>query len=299
MPSSLIDPALLLSFCAVADTGSFTRAAESVHLTQSTVSQQIRRLEEQLGCALLDRSGRHVVCTPEGERLLAYAQRITALMGEAVEQLAGSGAQTALRIGVPEDFAAQTLTPSFAAFARRHPQVRLEVSSGLSRALWQQFQQGELDIALVKQRTGSAAGLACWPEPLAWIDSATQPVHGLQDGECEYDAERPLPLVVFPQDGLYRSEMTHALDVAGRRWRSYRQCASLASLSAAVQDGLGVSLLPRRLVGPGHAILDSAAGFAPVPDVEVALHARSDLAAPGRRLAEQLRQVCESVLGGV
>ena len=80
MQPSSIDPTLLRSFCAVAETGSFTRAAQGVHLTQSTVSQQIRRLEEQMGCTLLDRSGRHVECTLEGERLLAYAQRILALM---------------------------------------------------------------------------------------------------------------------------------------------------------------------------------------------------------------------------
>ena len=285
MPPSAIDPVLLRSFCAVAETGSFTRAADGVHLTQSTVSQQVRRLEEQMGCTLLDRSGRHVVCTPEGERLLAYAQRILALMDEAVEQLAGA-AETALRIGVPEDFAAHALMPAFAALARAQPQLRLELASGMSQAIWQQFQAGELDLALVKQRSGSTPGLARWPEPVAWIDSAQHP--------CQH--RDPLPLVVFAQGGLYRSEMTHALDAAGRRWRLAYVSASLASLEAAVQEGLGISLLPRRLVGPGHRLLDGVAGFAPVPGVEVALHVRAQLSAPGRRLAERLCEACEALL---
>lgn len=280
-----LDPSLLRSFCAVAETGSFTRAARGVHLTQSTVSQQIRRLEEQMDCTLLDRSGRHVACTPEGERLLAYAQRILALMDEAVEQLAG-GAELALRIGVPEDFASSALMPAFAAMARAHPHVRLELASGLSQAIWQQFQAGELDLALVKQRSGSVAGMARWPEPLAWIDSVRYPC---QDQD-------PLPLVMFPQGGLYRSEMTHALDAAGRRWRLAYVSASLASLEAAVQEGLGVSLLPRRLVGAGHRLLDGVAGFAAVPDVEVALHVRAQLSAPGRRLAERLCEACDALL---
>ena len=81
----ILDPVLLRSFLAVADTGSFTRAADSVHLTQSTVSQQIRRLELQFGCDLLDRNGRYVATTPEGERLLAYGRRIMQLMDEAVD----------------------------------------------------------------------------------------------------------------------------------------------------------------------------------------------------------------------
>jgi DNA-binding transcriptional LysR family regulator len=283
---SPLDPALLRSFRAVADTGSFTRAAASVHLSQSTVSQQIRRLEEQLGCTLLDRSGRHVVTTPEGERLLGYAQRIAALMDEAVAQLAGSAAYSAVRLGVPEDFAARALTPSLAAFAERYPQVRLEVSSGLSRGLWQRFQQGELDLVLVKQRRGSTPGLACWPEPLAWIDSRSRPAF----------ARDPLPLVVFPQDGLYRSEMTHALDAAGRRWRIAYMSASLASLSAAVTDGLGLSLLPRRLIEAGHRVLGAPDGLAAVPDMEVALHARADLGAPAQALTQQLQQVCHQML---
>lgn len=286
LPHPLLDPVLLRSFVAVAGTGSFTRAAQSVHLTQSTVSQQVRRLEEQLGCVLLDRSGRHVLPTPEGERLLGYAQRITQLMAEAVEQLAGSAGQSAIRLGVPEDFAARALTPTFAAFADAHPQVRLEVTSGLSRGLWHQFQQGELDLALVKQRAGSAPGLAHWPEPLAWMDSRTRPAA----------ARVPLPLVVFPQDGLYRSEMTHALDAAGRSWRIAYVSASLAGLSAAVEDGLGLTLLPRRLATAGHRLLGAAEGLAAVPDLELALHARPDLSAPAKALAGLLVQVCRSVV---
>ncbi len=285
MQPSSIDPTLLRSFCAVAETGSFTRAAQGVHLTQSTVSQQIRRLEEQMGCTLLDRSGRHVECTLEGERLLAYAQRILALMDEAVEQLAGA-TEAVLRIGVPEDFAGHALMPALGALARSQPQLRLELTSGLSQAIWQQLQAGELDLAIVKQRSGSTPGMARWPEPLAWIDSARHPCRGMD----------PLPLVVFPQGGLYRSEMTHALDAAGRRWRLAYVSASLASLEAAVEQGLGISLLPRRLVGPGHRLLDGMAGFAPVPDVEVALHVRAQLSAPGRRLAERLCEVCEALL---
>ncbi len=100
----MLDPLLLRSFVAIIDTGSFTRAGERVHLTQSTISQQIRRLEQQLGCPLLDRAGRQVVATAEGEKLLGLARRILALLAQAEEQV--TEGSVALSLGVPEDFAA-------------------------------------------------------------------------------------------------------------------------------------------------------------------------------------------------
>lgn len=279
----MLDPVLLRSFVTVVDTGSFTRAAAGVHLTQSTVSQQMRRLETQLGCELLDRSGRYVVATPEGECLLGYARRITQLMDEALAQIAGSSGQGEIRLGVPEDFAAHALTPTLAAFAEAYPGVRLEVSSGLSHELWQSFRHGELDLALVKQRVGSAPGLASWPEPLCWLDSRKRPAV----------ARDPLPLAVFPIGGLYRNEMTHALDAAGRRWRIAFVSASLASISAAVQDGLGITLLPRRLAAAGHRMLGPRHGFAPLPELELTLHAQADAPAHAKDLAARLLAACE------
>jgi glutamyl/glutaminyl-tRNA synthetase len=111
----MLDPLLLRSFVAIIDTGSFTRAGERVHLTQSTISQQIRRLEQQLGCPLLDRSGRQVVTTAEGEKLLGLARRILALLAEAEAQVTEASLQ--LSLGVPEDFAAGAIAPVLAQLA--------------------------------------------------------------------------------------------------------------------------------------------------------------------------------------
>ena len=285
MQDPRLDPVLLQSFVAVAESGSFTRAAQRVHLTQSTVSQQVRRLEEQLGCVLLDRGGRYVTTTPEGERLLGYARRLQQLMAEAVGQLRQSAGQGEIRLGVPEDFAARPLTPVLAGFADDWPGMRLEVTSGMSHELWQRFQDRELDLVLVKQRTGQAQGLASWPEPLCWIDSRSRPAV----------ARDPVPLVAFPVGGLYRGEMTHALDAGGRRWRVAFVSASLASILAAVADGLGVTLLPRRLATPHHTVLEQGWPAA-VPDVELSLHAQPDLPAAARDMAARLAALCETVM---
>ena len=278
----MLDPLLLRSFVAIIDTGSFTRAGERVHLTQSTISQQMRRLEQQIGCPLLDRSGRQVVATAEGEQLLGLARRILALLAQAEEQV--SEGSISLSLGVPEDFAAGAITPVLAAFARDYPEVRLEVESGLSHHIWQRFAAGELDLALVKQVRGQGSPLASWREPLVWVDSRDWPAKGRD----------PLPLVAFPSEGLYRRQMTEALDGLGRRWRIAYVSASLASLQGAVSAGIGVSLLPKRLMPADQLALTQWPKVAPV---ELALHAGGSGSEPLTRLSAALIALCDEVMG--
>ncbi|XQW88663.1 LysR family transcriptional regulator [Aeromonas veronii] len=278
----MLDPLLLRSFVAIIDTGSFTRAGERVHLTQSTISQQMRRLEQQIGCPLLDRSGRQVVATAEGEQLLGLARRILALLAQAEEQV--SEGSISLSLGVPEDFAAGAITPVLAAFARDYPEVRLEVESGLSHHIWQRFAAGELDLALVKQVRGQGSPLASWREPLVWVDSRDWPAKGRD----------PLPLVAFPSEGLYRRQMTEALDGLGRRWRIAYVSASLASLQGAVSAGIGVSLLPKRLMPADQLALTQ---WPKVASVELALHAGGSGSEPLSRLSSALIALCDEVMG--
>ncbi|GAB6263417.1 LysR substrate-binding domain-containing protein [Photobacterium sp. CCB-ST2H9] len=280
-----LDPVLLRSFVAVIDSGSFTRAAESTHLTQSTVSQQVRKLESQLGCELLHRKGRYVTATLEGERVLSYARRILQLMNEAVAQTSLSAEQQKIRLGVPEDFATHAIMPTLHAFSSAYPGIRLEVKSGMCSDIWREFQNSELDLALVKQRPGSQPGLSHWPEPLCWIDA-------LHSNNLE---RHPVPLVSFPIGGLYRNEMAHTFDSLGRSWRLAYVSTSLSGVCCAVEAGLGISLLPRRLVTAQHRILDEQDGLPPVPDMEVTLHAQSKLSALSRTLAEQLIHTCDRI----
>ena len=282
MERPLLDPHLLQSFVAIVETGSFTRAGERMHLTQSTISQQMRRLEQQLGCPLLDRSGRQVVTTSQGETLLGLARRILGLLGQAGDRV--GEASLPLRLGVPEDFAAGAMTAVLAAFARQYPEVRLEVRSDLSHALWQAFEAGELDLALIKQGRGQGVPIARWREPLAWVDSRDWPA-----GERD-----PVPLVVFPNEGLYRRQITDALDARGIPWRITYVSASLASLQGAVSAGIGVSLLPTRLLQPDQVELTHWPSVRPV---ELALHLGAGGSEPLARLCEALIALCDEVMG--
>lgn len=282
MERPLLDPHLLQSFVAIVETGSFTRAGERMYLTQSTISQQMRRLEQQLGCPLLDRSGRQVVTTAQGETLLGLARRILGLLAQAGDRV--GEASLPLRLGVPEDFAAGAMTAVLAAFARQYPEVRLEVQSDLSHALWQAFEAGELDLALIKQGRGQGEPIARWREPLAWVDSRDWPA-----GERD-----PVPLVVFPNEGLYRRQITDALDARGIPWRITYVSASLASLQGAVSAGIGVSLLPARLLQPDQVELTHWPSVRPV---ELALHLGAGGSEPLSRLREALITLCDEVMG--
>ncbi len=284
MVKRMFDPVLLRSFIAVVECANFTRAAERLHLTQSTVSQQIRRLEDSVGCQLLDRDQRRVVASAEGERLLAYARRILTLHEEAADVLINQRSDGVLRLGVPEDFAAERLMPLLSAFVVAYPRVRLEVTSGLGPELLRQYRAGEFDVLLVKQMGSSDDCLASWPEPLCWVDSRRSPALGRD----------PLPLVAFPVGGLYRNEMLHHLEVGGWRWRIGYSSASLASVCSAVAAGLGISLLPERVVLLGHTVLGAESGLPAVQGVRLALYGRSGPGTAGQTLQQQLRDLCDA-----
>ncbi len=276
----MFNPQVLISFVAVCETLSFTRGADRVSLSQSTVSLQVKRLEDLLGCPLLERSSHQVQLTEEGERLLSYARRIIALNEEAHDALTGVWRDGVLRLGMPEDFAVPTID-LLADFSRQHPHLRLDVSSGLSADLRSAYEREELDLVLVKQRRGQPPR-AARREPLLWLDSPAHPA-----------IERaPVSLAMFPLGGLYRDELCQALDALGLRWRIGYCSGSLAALAAASAAGLGMTLLPASCRLPGHRVLGTAEGFAEITDFELALYYRDDAPASTAILAERLVAYC-------
>lgn len=131
-----LPPELLRSFVAVAQSGSFTAASERVNLSQSTVSQHIRRLEELLDRPLFERDTRNVRLSPHGDALLRYAVRILELMDEAVTSVCGPPLSGKVRLAMSEDFASAHLTAALASFVQRNPDVELAIATGLSGDLF-------------------------------------------------------------------------------------------------------------------------------------------------------------------
>lgn len=230
----MLDPRLLRTFVAIADTGSFTLAAERLNSTQSTVSQHLGRLEGAVGQQLIDRAARPVLPTPAGERLVGYARRLLALQDEAQHLLADPAGTATIRIGVPDDIVTHAMSRRFAEFARCHRETRLDVTTGLSRDLSKRFRAGEFDIAIVKEKMADRDARAWFPEPLSWFES----------GDRREPWPDPIPLVAFPPGGLYRDVMIDRVERAGRHWYIAFTGNSLGSLVSAIEAGLGVSVLP-------------------------------------------------------
>lgn len=282
----MLDLELLRTLVCVVDEGSFTRAASRVHRTQSTVSQQVRKLEQTVGKTLLlrDRTGSNVSPTEDGNLMLVYARRLLAIADEAEHVLSAPRATRVLRLGIPEDFDVSRLTVLLAGFAAGHAEVRLETASGMSSDLRAKLASGDLDLALIKREPGDGPSLAAWPERLVWVGGRQRLAQG-----------GAVPLVLFPQGCIYRKRMIYALESAGRAWHVAYHSHSLAGVQAAVAAGLGVSLLPVFARLDTHALLGADEGFAAVPPTELAIVGNprgvSDVE---QHLVSALRQAIES-----
>ena len=280
----MFDLDLLKSFVSVVDAGGFTRAGERLNRTQSTVSQQVRRLEEAAGGPLFVRDGRQSRLTENGERLLGYARRILALSAEARDAVAGRGHVDVVRLGIPDDFAVERLTEVVAAFAREAPECRLDVRCGLSCELKSGLARGDYDLVLAKREIDEGSAFAVWPERLVWIASRN---HALPESD-------PLPLVAFQQGCLYRARSIEALERAGRRWRIAYESPNLMGIQAAIAGGLGVALLEARALAANHRVLGRPEGLPPVPPTELALMVASETPQAALRLADTIAGFCSA-----
>jgi DNA-binding transcriptional LysR family regulator len=286
METSMLDLELLRSFVSVVDSGGFTRAGERVHRTQSTVSQQIKRLEEDVGQVLLHRDGKDVRPTEAGERLLSYARRLLSLAEEARDVLSQPDSEGAIRLGIPEDFAAYRLAKLLGAFSRSHPGLRLDVRADQSKHLARDLDRGELDLALFKREAGEKGAIAVWPEQVHWVTSKNHPIDA---------GAASVPLIGFPLGCIYRAGAIHALESAGRIWHMSYTSSSLAGIQAAVAAGMGLSILSEMAIQTDHRVLTAKDGFAPINRTEVALMAAPGASPATLRLADRLAEFCDDV----
>ena len=264
------------------DAGTLTRAGERLRLSQPTISLQLKRLEDALGCRLIERTPRSFRLTGEGEMLLGYARRILSLSEEIVARLTEPMVAGLVRLGTPEDFATTHLAGVLAAFTRAHPKVALEVTTDLTLNLIDRFQAGEFDLVLIKREPlGPSDGVRVWREPLVWTC-------GVEQAKDFGEVGRELPLVVSPHPCVYRKRAMQALDDAGRPWRVAYTSTSLAGAQAAVRAGLGVTVLPAGMVPADFAVLERKAGLPPLPEAEIALLTATAVPAPADRLAHHV-----------
>jgi DNA-binding transcriptional LysR family regulator len=250
----------LRTFLLVADGMSFSRAAEGVGRSQSTVSQQISKLETQLGKSILERrKGRVIELTPEGGKLLQYARRILQLNDEAFGSMSDEALKGFVKLGVPLDFFGRDFTHWLTDFKKMHPMAALEIEANQSENLQKRTARGEFDLAFFKQDFGAEQGTVVLKEQLVWVSGPTfVPEAGVS-----------IPMVFFPEGCAYRRSAQAALKDHKRAWHMSFVGPSFECLRAAAIEGMGITVLARALVSAPLRVLGPSHGLPPLPAVEV------------------------------
>ncbi|KIC43523.1 LysR family transcriptional regulator [Ruegeria sp. ANG-R] len=246
-----LDITTLRSFVAVADHGGVTRAAGFLHLTQSAVSMQLKRLEELLGLELLDRSGRTIALTASGEQLLAYARRMIALNDEVIGRLTDQAYEGEVVLGVPHDVVHPFIPRVLKRFNSSFPRVSVNLVTSNTRALKEEFARGGFDLIVTTESGAGEGAETLHHMPLRWV------------GALNGSAWRQKPLRLgFCRNCIFRPVATAALDDAGIEWDMSIDSDSDRTVEATVSADLAVGVL---LEGtqPGHQELIDHSGVLP------------------------------------
>ncbi len=228
MPRNL-DLTAIRAFVTVAECGGVTRAAGQLNLTQSAVSMQLKRLEEALGQSLLDRSGRGISLTAQGEQLMSYGRRMLALNDEVWARMRDDAFEGEIRFGVPHDIVYPYVPTILQRFAAEFPRVRVELISSFTKALKADFARGEVDVILTTEAGVDQGGEVLQVQPLKWV--------GAPDGVAW--RQRPLKLA-FENGCIFRDPVQRALDEAGIAWDMVVSSDSSRTVDATVSADLAV-----------------------------------------------------------
>ncbi|HVW45388.1 MAG TPA: LysR family transcriptional regulator [Amycolatopsis sp.] len=285
----MFDPVWLKTFVTVAETRSFTRAAERLGLRQSTVSQHIRKLEQAATRQLLVRDTHSVELTSDGEAMIGFAGNVLGTIERAMTYFTGTELRGRVRFGASEDFVVGPLPEILREFRRTHPRVDLELTVALSGVLHEKLRAGDLDLVLGKRRAGQDADGLLWTDQLVWA--------GREGIELERD--EPVPLIAYPPPSITRERALESLQRNGKQWRIACTSGSLNGLRAAALAGLGVVVFARSLVPPGLVELPRGHGLPDPGEVEFILRARRQaMRGPTAALADAIRAQAGRLGGG-
>lgn len=229
-----LDINMLRCFREVAKTGSFTKAGNNIGLTQSGVSVKIRRLEERLSTQIFNRTSKTLSLTHEGETLLDYANRILSVHYEAVSRFTKSKASGNLRIGLIDYFLPELLPRILSKFRKQYPNIHLKVHTDVGMNLIPLFERGELDLVVTGKEAYQGNCRVLTREPLIWVVG----------DDADVSCEDTIPLVLLPSPCSFRKIATEGLEQAKRKWEILFTGTSISNIQAAVQAGMGLSILP-------------------------------------------------------
>ncbi len=259
--SALLDVDQLKTLIAISDVGSFTRAAEAVHKTQSAVSMQMKKLEDRLGKPIFERDRRGSKLTEEGERLLDYARRIVRLNLEVLASFADAELAGRVRLGLPDDYADRYLPEILARFSQSNPRVEVTVVCEPTPMLVERLAASDLDLAIITHTEDRGGASVIRRERLLWVTSNRHAVHEIS----------PLPLALGRSFCTWRHAATIALEEVARPFRVLYSSWNSTAVGAAVLAGLAVSALPESAIRPGMRVLGASDGFPTLPSCKIGL----------------------------
>ena len=258
MNDDMFETLHLRTLVAVSETLQFTAAGTRLGLSQSTVSQHIKRLEAACGRPLIVRDTHSVGLTADGTVLADLAQGIIALNKQATDHFSGSAPRGRVRLGVSDDLATTRLPDLLRNLMQLDPMLSIELTIGLTGALYQKLDTGRIDLVFAKRPLGDDRGEVVKREKLIWM--AHRDFH--------LSACDPVPLIMYPGSSITSALALDALNKSRRPW--YIACSSetLNGLWAGARAGLGVMAQSRLLIETPHAELVQVSDIAEMPDLD-------------------------------
>jgi len=269
----------LRALLAISTHGGVTRAAEHLALSQSAVSHKIRRLEQNLDCALLARRAGGPAFTDAGLRLLDYARRMIDLHDEALASLAKKPLAGKIRLGMTEDTTISGVTRILGRFTRLYPEIHISTRSSQSLNVQSWLKGGELDVAVMQIFSSDVRpdDMILFEDSLNWVKSPSLAV----------DPFRPVPFVAFDTNCFYRQWAFREGQAHGHRFLTVLECPSAAGIQSAVRSGLGVAMLNGMHITPDIEIVDGI--FPSAPGITYVARTRStEWDAPVKALIEEI-----------
>lgn len=257
----MFDPVLLATFVAVAETLSFTQAGARLGLSQPTVSQHIRKLEQAAGRILVNRDTRIVSLTDNGDAMLGFARSILVAHGQAAQYFTGSAMKGRLRFGSADDLALTQLPGILRDFRQLYPAINLELTVNQSPVLVRRLLAGQLDLVFIKQDPGTPEGRLVRRDRMVWVGHRSVTI----------DPAQPVPVIAYQAPSISRTYALNSLESIGRTWRITCNVREVNGVLAAVRAGIGVAAFPQSLIPADLAQVSAAHGLPALGDIDFAL----------------------------
>ncbi|MRH98198.1 LysR family transcriptional regulator [Agrobacterium tumefaciens] len=274
------DIRLLRMFIEVAETGVVSKAAGRLARTQAAVSMQLQRIEQDLDAQLLVRSSRGVSLTDAGSSFLAYARKTVALTEDMHRGLTDRRLAGRVRIGLFEDLAFTRLPAALADFRRKHPHVKIELTSSYSKELARSLKEGHADLVIADPARFTEPPTSFISRRLVWCASRL----------IDLDEGGSLPIILFDTQCSWQDRMLSDLAENNIGWHVGCKVKTLPAMLSALRAGLGLGLLFPEAVPLDCELIDGQHGLPNAPAAEFGVFFGADASQHVQELALFLRQ---------